>query len=165
MPLTHRMILTGTTLGAAGALAAPAGAQTIDLSVTIPRLTVAEYHKPYVAIWVEPAGGGARTLAVWYDFDMRNGEGNFRWSNGDKYAGEFKDDVRDGQGTYWYSDGSKYTGKYKDDMRNGQGTYSYADGSTYTGEYKYDMRHGFGIFESPDGSKLTGEWKSDVLVP
>lgn len=78
MPLTHRMILTGTTLGAAGALAAPAGAQTLDLSVTIPRLTVAEYHKPYVAIWVEPAGGGARTLAVWYDFDMRNGEGT-KW--------------------------------------------------------------------------------------
>lgn len=78
MPLTHRMILTGATFGAAGALGAPAGAQTLDLTVTIPRLTVAEYHRPYVAIWVEPAGGGARTLAVWYDFDMRNNEGT-KW--------------------------------------------------------------------------------------
>lgn len=46
-----------------GAVAAPAGAGTI--TVTIPRLNVAEYHRPYVAVWVEPAGGGAaRTLAV-----------------------------------------------------------------------------------------------------
>ena len=43
-------------------IAAPAAAGTI--TVTIPRLTVAEYHRPYVAIWLEPQGGGAaRTLA------------------------------------------------------------------------------------------------------
>ena len=78
MPLTYRTIITGTALGAAGAFTVPAGAQTMDLTVTLPRMTVAEYHRPYVAIWVEPAGGGPRTLAVWYDFDMRGGEGT-KW--------------------------------------------------------------------------------------
>lgn len=47
-------------------LAAPAAAGTI--TVTIPRLNVAEYHRPYVAIWLEPVGGGpARTIALWYE--------------------------------------------------------------------------------------------------
>jgi hypothetical protein len=50
----------------AGVIAAPAAAGTV--TVTVPRLSVAEYHKPYVAVWLEPAGGGpARTIALWYE--------------------------------------------------------------------------------------------------
>jgi len=78
MQITHGLVLTGVTLGAAGALAAPASAQTMNVSVAIPRLTVAEYHRPYVALWLEKEGGTARTLSVWYDYDMRNGEGT-KW--------------------------------------------------------------------------------------
>jgi hypothetical protein len=79
MQMSHRMIVTGSvTLGMAGALANPALAQTMDVTVTIPHLKVAEYHRPYVAIWLEPAGGGARTLAVWYDYDMKKNEGT-KW--------------------------------------------------------------------------------------
>jgi hypothetical protein len=49
-----------------GALAGPAVAGTI--TVTIPAQKVAEYHRPYVAIWLEPVGGGtARTIALWYE--------------------------------------------------------------------------------------------------
>ena len=50
-------------------LAVPTAASAAStVSVTIPRLNVAEYHRPYVAGWLEPAGGGpARTLFVWYD--------------------------------------------------------------------------------------------------
>jgi hypothetical protein len=78
--LTHRIVLTGATLGIAGALSAPASAETIDLTVTVPRLTVAEYHKPYVAIWLEKAGAPARTLSVWYDLGKRN-NGGTKWVN------------------------------------------------------------------------------------
>ncbi|MBJ6121763.1 DUF2271 domain-containing protein [Sphingomonas mollis] len=61
-----------------GAIAAPAAAGTVN--VTIPRLTVAEYHRPYVAIWLEPAGGGAaRTLAVWYDGKKQGNEPGTKW--------------------------------------------------------------------------------------
>jgi hypothetical protein len=50
----------------AGVVAAPAAAGTV--TVTIPRQSVAEYHKPYVAVWIESAGGGAaRTIALWYE--------------------------------------------------------------------------------------------------
>ena len=60
-------------LALGSALAAPALAAGLDVSVEIPRLNVAEYHRPYVAIWVEPADakadvpGTPATLAVWYD--------------------------------------------------------------------------------------------------
>ena len=62
----------------AGVTASPAVAGSV--SVTIPRLTVAEYHRPYVAIWLEPAGGGAaRTLAVWYDVKKGGNEPGTKW--------------------------------------------------------------------------------------
>lgn len=63
---------------AAGAIAAPASAGSI--TVTIPRINVAEYHRPYVAAWVEPEGGGAaRTLAVWYDIKKGGAEPGTKW--------------------------------------------------------------------------------------
>jgi len=67
-----------TSLLIAGLAAAPASASTI--SITIPRLDVAEYHRPYVAAWVEPAAGGdARTLAVWYDIKKGGAEPGTKW--------------------------------------------------------------------------------------
>lgn len=63
---------------AAGVLAAPATAGTV--SITIPTRTVAEYHKPYLAAWIEPAGGGtARTLAIWYDVKKKGNEPGTKW--------------------------------------------------------------------------------------
>lgn len=56
----------------------PAFAAGIDLSLTIPTLKVAEYHRPYVAIWIEPEGGEAKTLAVWYDTKLKDREGE-KW--------------------------------------------------------------------------------------
>ncbi len=75
MPLTHRLMLTGLPL--AGLAAGPAAAQSADLSITVPRLTVAEYHAPYVAIWLEGAGA-PKTLTVWYDSDNRENGGK-KW--------------------------------------------------------------------------------------
>ena len=50
-----------------GLLATPAYAATLDVNVEIPKLDVAEYHRPYVAIWVEGADAQvAKNLAVWY---------------------------------------------------------------------------------------------------
>lgn len=62
-----------------GLAATPATAADLTVSVEIPRLTVAEYHKPYVAIWVErPDQSLATNLAVWFDFDMKDNEGT-KW--------------------------------------------------------------------------------------
>ena len=79
MHVTYRLILTGS---AAGMIAAtPVAAQTIDVSIAIPRLSVAEYHRPYVAVWLEgPAMPKAKTLSVWYDVKKPKNEGR-KWLN------------------------------------------------------------------------------------
>ena len=60
-------------------LALPASAADIAITVEIPRLTVAEYHRPYIAIWIErPDQSVAANLAVWYDVKLRNNEGT-KW--------------------------------------------------------------------------------------
>jgi hypothetical protein len=44
-----------------------AAAADLSLSVEIPQLPVAEYHRPYVAVWIEGADQNiAANLAVWY---------------------------------------------------------------------------------------------------
>lgn len=51
----------------AALLALPAAAADLEISVQIPRLDVAEYHRPYVAIWMEREDRSvAANLAVWY---------------------------------------------------------------------------------------------------
>jgi hypothetical protein len=45
-----------------------AGAAELSLNLEIPNLPVAEYHRPYVAVWVESADQTIAThLAVWYN--------------------------------------------------------------------------------------------------
>lgn len=58
---TARIALTLLAFGGA------ATAADLSLSVEIPQLPVAEYHRPYVAIWIEGADQNiAANLAVWY---------------------------------------------------------------------------------------------------
>jgi hypothetical protein len=48
--------------------AAPAGAAEMNVNIEIPTLNVAEYHRPYLAAWIERADQSvAANLAVWYD--------------------------------------------------------------------------------------------------
>ena len=50
-----------------------------DLDVEIPRLQVAEYHRPYVAIWLEkPDQTHVADLTVWYDLKLKDKEGE-KW--------------------------------------------------------------------------------------
>ncbi|WP_341676912.1 DUF2271 domain-containing protein [Niveibacterium sp. SC-1] len=61
-------------------LGSPAMAADAVLKLEIPRLDVAEYHRPYVAVWLERAGdqSHAANLAVWYDLKLKNKEGT-KW--------------------------------------------------------------------------------------
>lgn len=67
------------TVASTLALSAPALAAGLSVGVEIPRLQVAEYHRPYVAIWIERADHSvASTLSVWYDLKLKNAEGT-KW--------------------------------------------------------------------------------------
>jgi hypothetical protein len=65
------------TFAGAAVAGAPVLAADLNVTVEVPRLTVAEYHKPYVSIWIEnPADAtAAGTLAVWYDAGSKEDKG------------------------------------------------------------------------------------------
>jgi hypothetical protein len=68
------------TFAGAAVAGAPAFAADLNVTVEVPKLTVAEYHKPYVAIWIENTADStaAGTLAVWYDADSKEDHGT-KW--------------------------------------------------------------------------------------
>ncbi|WP_226468880.1 DUF2271 domain-containing protein [Luteimonas panaciterrae] len=68
------------TIALSGLLAMPAYSAEFDLDIEIPQLKVAEYHRPYVAVWVEGADQkAAANLAVWYmSKDTKEGHGT-KW--------------------------------------------------------------------------------------
>lgn len=54
----------------------PAQAAELEIAIEIPRLDVAEYHRPYLAVWLENADRSTlANLALWYDGKMKNREG------------------------------------------------------------------------------------------
>ncbi|MCH8500839.1 MAG: DUF2271 domain-containing protein [Aliidiomarina sp.] len=73
--LTHQACLAafvGTLSLSASAEAIP----SMTLDIEIPRLAVAEYHRPYVAIWLaDERHQAVANLNVWYDISMANQEG------------------------------------------------------------------------------------------
>ena len=64
----------------AAVAAVPALSAELALKVQLPRLDIAEYHKPYVAAWIEKAGDQsfAGNVALWYDVNKRN-NGGAKW--------------------------------------------------------------------------------------
>jgi len=76
MKLNHPMGLSGLL-----ALASlPSVAAELQLRVELPRMTVAEYHAPYLAVWLQPVGAtqAAGQLALWYDLKKRD-NGGAKW--------------------------------------------------------------------------------------
>ena len=64
------------TIVLGGLLATPVYAAELTVEVEIPSMTVAEYHRPYVAVWVEGADQKvAANLSVWYQ-QTSNAEGH-----------------------------------------------------------------------------------------
>jgi hypothetical protein len=66
-------------VGLIGLMSTPVAAADLALTVEIPAMSVAEYHRPYVAIWVERSDQTvAANLAVWYALKNQNNEGT-KW--------------------------------------------------------------------------------------
>ncbi len=73
------MLLRYSVALTAASAALPALAADLALKVEIPRLTVAEYHRPYVAMWLEKADQSfVGNLALWYAVDKRD-NGGTKW--------------------------------------------------------------------------------------
>ena len=61
-------------------LVAPAHAGELTVNVEVPRINAAEYHRPYVAVWIEGANQQTvANLSVWYQQkDSKEGAGT-KW--------------------------------------------------------------------------------------
>ena len=105
----------------------------------------------------------ASAFAQCTEGNCENGQGTYKYSNGAKYKGQWKNNRLDGQGTLTYLDGSKYVGQWKNNQRHGQGTYIYPDRSKYIGQHKDGRRHGQGTYIYPSGSKYVGQFKDSHL--
>lgn len=82
------------SLALAAAVLPFAGAQAAELKVkvAIPQLDVAEYHRPYVAVWIErPDASVAANLAVWYQQPRaRGGENKEGGESGTKWLPDLR---------------------------------------------------------------------------
>ncbi|OZY85957.1 hypothetical protein CBP51_02690 [Cellvibrio mixtus] len=65
------LLFSSVLLAATLLSAVSASASDLTVSVEVPALDVAEYHKPYVSIWIENEKGESTNLAVWYQLEER----------------------------------------------------------------------------------------------
>jgi len=89
------------------------------------------------------------------------GKGNLSWYQDGKvaesYDGEMKGGKTNGDGVYKYADGNSYDGQWKDEIFNGHGTLKTSDGTIFEGEWKNGEFHE-GTQNFTSGDKLVGEF-------
>lgn len=82
---------------------------------------------------------------------LKHGRGILRYSNGNKYVGEFVDDFLEGFGLFIYSEVDdsgvklakhRYEGTFVRGKRHGKGLYVSGKNDTYTGMFENNVYHG-----------------------
>ena len=83
----HRSIL----LAALAVFAAPLFAASADITIDIPRLDVSEYHRPYIAVWIERDDRSvAANLAAWYQLDGGKDANTGKQETGTKWLSDLR---------------------------------------------------------------------------
>eukprot|EP00961_Rhodomonas_salina_P052093 699210-Rhodomonas_salina.3 len=112
--------------------------------------------------------GGKVVQKVPYDYVTESGEkyhvdavswkgsikvetGVIRFSNGDRYDGDWAQGAKNGKGIYTCGNGVCYDGRWKDDMRHGVGTCKYGNGDVYSGKWNRNQKHGEGTYAFHNG--------------
>jgi hypothetical protein len=103
---------------------------------------------------------GGKYKGAWKN-NLQDGEGTYHYANGDKYKGMWKNNLQDGEGTYHYANGDKYKGAWKLGVKEGIGAFFYANGDKYEGEFANDKKWGTGTFTANNGNTYIGEWRND----
>jgi hypothetical protein len=58
---------------------------------------------------------------------MREGEGEYRYNNGDNYRGYWVRDKKEGKGTLRMETGDVYNGEWRNGKKHGCGRYTFAN--------------------------------------
>ncbi|RKZ75660.1 MAG: hypothetical protein DRR16_31050, partial [Candidatus Parabeggiatoa sp. nov. 3] len=81
-----------------------------------------------------------------------------RWSNDDRYYGDYVDNERSGKGIYIWANGDRYKGDLFEGKRDGVGEYVWANGDRYHGDYMENRRDGDGLYIWANGDRFKGEF-------
>lgn len=88
-----------------------------------------------------------------------NGFGSYKYHDGSRYTGEFKQGKKHGKGIYYYTSQNKYMGEWLNDLKEGEGKLSFFNGDVYTGNFKADKIEGQGNMDFKSGDRFTGNWR------
>ena len=77
---------------------------------------------------------------------LPEGAGEYVWSDGSTFKGDFKQGFRNGYGVWQANNGKieAYKGHYAMDKKSGYGIYLWENGWTYKGNFENDIRNGYG---------------------
>lgn len=106
------------------------------------------------------AGSHTNLDAQCLEGNCRNGQGTFRFANGDKYTGKWANGQPNGQGKYYFASRERYEGDFSYGKFEGIGTMYYPDGAYYTGGWKKNTKNGRGKLVRTDGSVTEGVWEN-----
>lgn len=68
-----------------------------------------------------------------------------------------------GKGTYRFHNGLRYEGEYRDGLRNGKGTiFNPSDQKAYEGDMLNGLPHGVGEVSDKSGRKHTAKWTEGI---
>lgn len=69
------LLKTTIACSLASLLGGPALATEMNVQITIPRIEATEYHRPYIAVWLQSEDKQTlRDIAVWYEQEKAGGE-------------------------------------------------------------------------------------------
>lgn len=131
---------------------------------------VYDKYRSYMGAWEHGHWHGkGHMMSQAYDYkgmfvyDLKDGIGILKWSDGRVYKGEFVDDRHHGQGVLLYPDGSAYKGEFRHNTREGKGEARFAGGGGYVGYWKGGVSDGHGQCTWSDGSIYLGEWRNGKM--
>ena len=96
------------------------------------------------------------------------GEGTYKWPNGDLYKGTWVKGKRNGRGVFCFKKNWKYSGTFVDDQPDGFGRLEENGVLFYEGNFKAGAQHGQGTAYGMENGQvviLRGTWDKGVYTP
>ncbi|CAD8163760.1 unnamed protein product [Paramecium pentaurelia] len=86
-----------------------------------------------------------------------NGEGCFKWENGEQFIGQWSNAQKHGYGQWIGINDDYYIGQWVNGQQDGLGEHKW-NGDIYFGEWKNSVKNGYGVEQFQNGDKYIGNY-------
>ncbi|CAD8155117.1 unnamed protein product [Paramecium pentaurelia] len=86
-----------------------------------------------------------------------NGEGSFKWDNGEYYIGQWLNAQKHGFGQWTGTQEDYYIGQWVNGQQDGLGEHKW-NGDVYFGQWKNSVKNGYGVEQFQNGDKYIGNY-------